>query len=166
MVSYEIAMGFALVGVLMAAGSLNLNDIVKAQSGSIFSWFVLPLFGLFLVYFISGVAEKPTVRHLMLRKGIRNRGGFPRRILRYGFRAVLLSRIRQYDFNFGFNLYAILRWLVITVSRFGFLNQYASVRRVFGNGLYWLILKAVFLFMFLLFRATFPQVIATTKSCV
>jgi NADH-quinone oxidoreductase subunit H len=56
-VSYEIAMGFALVGVLMAAGSLNLGSIVNAQSGGFFSWYWLPLLPLFVVYFISGVAE-------------------------------------------------------------------------------------------------------------
>ena len=56
-VAYEIAMGFALVGVLMAAGSLNLREIVLAQSGGIHQWFFLPLFPLFLVYLISGVAE-------------------------------------------------------------------------------------------------------------
>ena len=58
-VSYEIAMGFALVGVLMAAGSLNLTDIVVAQSGDagFFEWFWLPLLPLFVVYFVSGVAE-------------------------------------------------------------------------------------------------------------
>jgi len=56
-VAYEIAMGFALVGVLMASGSLNLNDIVLRQEGSVFHWFLIPLFPLFLVYFISGVAE-------------------------------------------------------------------------------------------------------------
>ena len=58
-VSYEIAMGFALVGVLVAAGSLNLGDIVRAQQGDggLFSWFWLPLLPLFLIYFISGVAE-------------------------------------------------------------------------------------------------------------
>jgi NADH-quinone oxidoreductase subunit H len=58
-VSYEIAMGFALVGVLIAAGSLNLTDIVNAQAGDAgaFEWFWLPLLPLFVVYFISGVAE-------------------------------------------------------------------------------------------------------------
>ncbi|HSH29030.1 MAG TPA: complex I subunit 1 family protein, partial [Thiohalobacter sp.] len=56
-VAYEIAMGFSLVGVLMAGGSLNLNDIVLAQSGSLLHWFWLPLLPLFLIYFISGVAE-------------------------------------------------------------------------------------------------------------
>src|SRR5690606_9844654 len=58
-VSYEIAMGFALVGVLIAAGSLNLTDIVMAQSGNagLFEWFWLPLLPLFVVYWVSGVAE-------------------------------------------------------------------------------------------------------------
>ncbi len=57
MVSYEIAMGFALVGVLMAAGSLNLGAIVRAQQGAFASWNVWWLFPLFLVYLISGIAE-------------------------------------------------------------------------------------------------------------
>lgn len=56
-VSYEIAMGFALVGVLMVAGSLNLREIVLAQAGGFWQWYWLPLLPLFLVYFISGVAE-------------------------------------------------------------------------------------------------------------
>ena len=58
-VSYEIAMGFALVGVLIASGSLNLTQIVQAQAGDagVFEWFWLALLPLFLVYFISGVAE-------------------------------------------------------------------------------------------------------------
>ncbi len=58
-VSYEIAMGFALVGVLVASGSLNLEKIVLAQAGNagFFEWFWLPLLPLFVIYFISGVAE-------------------------------------------------------------------------------------------------------------
>src|ERR1044071_4395128 len=56
-VAYEIAMGFALVGVIMAAGSLNLGDIVEGQRGGWFTWNWSWLFPLFLVYFISGVAE-------------------------------------------------------------------------------------------------------------
>jgi NADH-quinone oxidoreductase subunit H len=58
-VSYEIAMGFAMVGVLIAAGSLNLTDIVMAQAGNAgpFEWFWFPLLPLFVVYFLSGVAE-------------------------------------------------------------------------------------------------------------
>ena len=55
-VAYEISMGFALVGVLMLGGSLNLGDIVQAQA-ELPHWFWLPLFPLFIVYLISGVAE-------------------------------------------------------------------------------------------------------------
>ncbi len=56
-VAYEIAMGFALVGVLMVAGSLNLREIVLHQSGNLLHWYWLPLLPLMLVYFIAGVAE-------------------------------------------------------------------------------------------------------------
>ena len=56
-VAYEIAMGFALVGVLMAGGSLNLGEITRAQAGGFSNWFLIPLLPLFLVFFISGVAE-------------------------------------------------------------------------------------------------------------
>jgi len=58
-VSYEIAMGFSLVSVLILAGSLNLSDIVQAQAGSkgAFDWFWLPLLPMFIIYFVSGVAE-------------------------------------------------------------------------------------------------------------
>ena len=57
MVAYEIAMGFALVGVVMAAGSLNLGEIIEAQRGGHFSYFIWWLLPLFVVYFISGLAE-------------------------------------------------------------------------------------------------------------
>ena len=56
-IAYEIAMGFALVGVLMAAGSLNLQEIILSQRGGIFNWYWLPLFPLFIIYLIAGIAE-------------------------------------------------------------------------------------------------------------
>jgi NADH-quinone oxidoreductase subunit H len=58
-ISYEIAMGFALISVLILAGSLNLSDIVNAQVGrfGFLNWFALPLLPMFIVYFVSGVAE-------------------------------------------------------------------------------------------------------------
>jgi len=56
-ISYEIAMGFAILGVIVAAKSMNLTEIVLAQSGHLFHWFWLPLFPLLLVYWISAMAE-------------------------------------------------------------------------------------------------------------
>ena len=57
LVSYEIAMGFALVGVLLATGSMHLSTVVLKQSGGFWHWYWLPLFPLFVVYWISAVAE-------------------------------------------------------------------------------------------------------------
>ena len=56
-ISYEIAMGFALVTVLMIAGTMNLQGIVEAQQGGMLNWFLLPLLPMFVVYFLSGLAE-------------------------------------------------------------------------------------------------------------
>ncbi|MEQ9144651.1 MAG: NADH-quinone oxidoreductase subunit NuoH [Parvibaculaceae bacterium] len=59
MVSYEVSLGFVIVCVLMTAGSLNLSDIVRAQSGSagLFNWFWLIHFPAFVIFFISAIAE-------------------------------------------------------------------------------------------------------------
>ncbi len=57
MVSYEIALGFSLVGVLVLAGSLNLSAIVHAQAGGMADWYWLPLLPLFIIFIISGLAE-------------------------------------------------------------------------------------------------------------
>jgi NADH-quinone oxidoreductase subunit H len=57
MVSYEVSIGFVLITVLLCAGSLNLTAIVKAQSGGFWSWYWLPLFPMFVVFFISALAE-------------------------------------------------------------------------------------------------------------
>jgi NADH-quinone oxidoreductase subunit H len=59
MVSYEVSIGFVIITVLLCAGSLNLSDIVRAQQGSwgLFSWYWLPLLPMFVIFFISGLAE-------------------------------------------------------------------------------------------------------------
>lgn len=59
MVSYEVSIGFVIVTVLLCAGSLNLTDVVMAQKGSygLFNWYWLPLFPMFIVFFISALAE-------------------------------------------------------------------------------------------------------------
>jgi NADH-quinone oxidoreductase subunit H len=56
-ISYELAMSFTLVGVIMTSNSLNLGDIVNGQSGSLLTWYWVPLFPLAIIYYISGVAE-------------------------------------------------------------------------------------------------------------
>jgi len=56
-ISYEIAMGFSLIGVMMAAGSLNFQAIVTAQNGGFWHWYWLPLLPLFFTFWISGIAE-------------------------------------------------------------------------------------------------------------
>ena len=59
MVSYEVSIGFVIITVLLCAGSLNLSDIVRAQHGpyGLFSWYWLPLFPMFVIFFISALAE-------------------------------------------------------------------------------------------------------------
>ena len=59
MVSYEVSIGFVIITVLLCVGSLNLTDIVEAQRGKygLFSWFWLPLFPMFVIFFISALAE-------------------------------------------------------------------------------------------------------------
>ncbi len=57
MVSYEVSIGLVIVTVLLLAGSLNLSHIVEAQTGGITHWYIWPLFPMFIVFFISGLAE-------------------------------------------------------------------------------------------------------------
>ena len=154
-VAYEIAMGFALVGVLMAGGSLNLGDIVAAQAGtSVLSWFVWPLFPLFLVYFISGVAET-------------NRAPFD---VAEGESEIVAGFHVEYS-GITFGLYFLAEYanmILITVltSVFflgGWLSPFAGIPALAGSVLAepsvgWLALKmALFAFCFLWFRATFPR---------
>jgi len=57
MVSYEVSIGFVLITVLLCAGSLNLSTIVKMQDGGVWNWYFLPLFPMFIIFFISCLAE-------------------------------------------------------------------------------------------------------------
>ena len=157
-VSYEIAMGFALVGVLMAAGSLNLNDIVLAQSGSIFSWFVWPLFGLFLVYFISGVAETNRAPFDVAEGESEIVAGFH---VEYSGMAFALFFLAEYANMILISALTALMFLGGWLSPFqglDFLLALPVIGAFFGHGLHWFLLKtAVFLFLYLWFRATFPR---------
>ncbi len=154
MVAYEIPMGFALVGVLMAAGSLNLGDIVRAQQGGFGSWNWFWLFPLFVVYFISGLAET-------------NRAPFD---VAEGESEIVAGYHVEYSGATFAALFALPEYAnMILVSALcsvfffgGWLSPFQGYLPdesfVAQPGFYWLFLKTCFfLFVFLWVRATFPR---------
>jgi NADH-quinone oxidoreductase subunit H len=151
-VSYEIAMGFALVGVLIAAGSLNLTEIVNAQAGDqgIFDWFWLPLLPLFVIYFISGIAETNRAPFDVAEGESEIVAGFH---VEYGGAAFATFFLAEYA-----NMILIS---VLTALMFmgGWLSPFPASFGIVGEpGPWWLAIKVVFfMFCFLWFRATFPR---------
>jgi NADH-quinone oxidoreductase subunit H len=154
MVAYEIAMGFALVGVLMAAGSLNLGAIVEAQRGAVGAWNWSWLFPLFVVYFISGVAET-------------NRAPFD---VAEGESEIVAGFHVEYS-GIAFALFFLAEYanmiLISALTAVFFLGGWLSPFEgypVLGDtflgrpSFWWLFIKInLFLFLFLWFRATFPR---------
>jgi NADH-quinone oxidoreductase subunit H len=157
MVAYEIAMGFALVGVLMAGGSLKLGAIVEAQSGGIFNWFWLPLFPLFIVYFISGIAET-------------NRHPFD---LAEGEAEIVAGFHVEYS-GMGFAIFFLAEYinmaLISVLTSIMFLGGWESffyglsflkdtpLEFITEPSIFWLLLKTLFfLFIFVWLRASFPR---------
>ncbi len=148
-VAYEIAMGFALVGVLMAAGSLNLREIVVAQSGGIHEWFFLPLLPLFLVYLISGVAET-------------NRSPFD---VAEGESEIVAGFHVDYS-GMGFAVFFLAEYanmiLISALTVIMFLGGWHAPLEIapltWIPGIFWFFGKlAAVAFLFLWFRATFPR---------
>jgi NADH-quinone oxidoreductase subunit H len=153
-ISYEIAMGFALVGVLLAAGSMNLQDIVLHQSGGIWHWYWLPLLPLFVVYWISALAET-------------NRAPFD---VAEGESEIVAGFHVEYS-GMGFGLFFLAEYanmiLISTIASLIFLGGWLSPFEgvpglgpllAFVPGFVWLVLKiCFFLFMYLWIRATFPR---------
>jgi NADH-quinone oxidoreductase subunit H len=152
-VSYEIAMGFALVGVLLAGGSLNLVDIVQAQQGSLLHWFWLPLLPLFLVYFISGVAETNRAPFDVSEGESEIVAGFH---VEYSGMAFAVFFLAEYANMILIAALASLMFLGGWLSPFQgtwFESWFAWV-----PGIFWLFAKmALMLLLFLWFRATFPR---------
>jgi len=153
-VAYEIAMGFALVGVLMAGGSLNLGDIVRAQQGGLLEWNLLWLFPLFVVYFISGVAETNRAPFDVVEGESEIVAGFHVDYSGAGFATL-----------FALPEYANMI-LISTLTSVFFLGGWLSpFEGVLGEasllgapGFHWLAAKtAFFLFVYLWLRATFPR---------
>jgi NADH-quinone oxidoreductase subunit H len=162
-VAYEIAMGFALVGVLIAAGSLNFGEIVKAQAGGygVFNWFWLPLLPLFVIYFISGVAETNRAPFDVAEGESEIVAGFH---VEYSGMAFAVFFLAEYA-----NM-IIISALAAVMFLGGWLSPFQGVTSVLGMpidlesafawvpGIGWFLLKtAFFLFLYLWFRATFPR---------
>jgi NADH-quinone oxidoreductase subunit H len=152
-VSYEIAMGFALVGVLLAGGSLNLVEIVQAQQGSLLHWFWLPLLPLFLVYFISGVAETNRAPFDVSEGESEIVAGFH---VEYSGMAFAVFFLAEYANMILIAALASLMFLGGWLSPFEgtwFESWFAWI-----PGIFWLFAKmALMLLLFLWFRATFPR---------
>ncbi|MGB5472807.1 MAG: NADH-quinone oxidoreductase subunit NuoH [Gammaproteobacteria bacterium] len=159
-VSYEIAMGFALVGVLIAGGSLNLVEIVQAQQGSVLHWFWLPLLPLFLVYFISGVAETNRAPFDVSEGESEIVAGFH---VEYSGMAFAVFFLAEYANMILIAALASLMFLGGWLSPFeGVLpDRYLTTGitgLVLGSGAHWLFAKtSLMLLFFLWFRATFPR---------
>ncbi len=146
-VAYELAMGFALVGVLLAAHSMNLGQIVMGQASryGLLSWYFIPLFPLFLVYVISGVAET-------------NRAPFD---VAEGESEIVAGFHVEYS-GMTFALFFLAEYmnmiLIAALCSLMFLGGWLSPVPFLPDGFPWLLLKIGFvLFLFLWFRATFPR---------
>jgi NADH-quinone oxidoreductase subunit H len=153
-VAYEIAMGFALVGVLMAGGSLNLGAIVLAQEGSLLHWFWLPLLPLFFIYFISGVAETNRAPFDVAEGESEIVAGFH---VEYSGMAFAVFFLAEYA-----NM-VLIAGLATIFFVGGWLSPFQGLP-LFGDtflaapSFFWFALKlSFFLFCFLWFRATFPR---------
>ena len=145
-IAYEIAMGFALVGVLMAAGSLNLGEIVASQEGGVGSWFFIPLLPLFMVYFISGVAETNRAPFDVVEGESEIVAGFHVEYSGMTFAVFFLAE------------YANMILIAMLASLMFFGGWLSPVPDLAGDSIGWLFLKTgFFMFLFLWFRATFPR---------
>jgi NADH-quinone oxidoreductase subunit H len=153
-ISYEIPMGFALVGVLIAAGSMNLSDIVLAQRGGILCWFWLPLLPLCVVYWLSAVAETNRLPFDVAEGESEIVAGFH---VEYSGIAFSIFFLTEYA-----NM--VLVSALVTLLFFGgWLSPFQGIPLLeacflWVPGIVWLMLKvSFFLFSFLWFRATFPR---------
>ena len=154
MVAYEIAMGFALVGVLMATGSMNLGTIVRTQEGGLLSWNWFWLFPLLMVYFISGIAETNRAPFDVAEGESEIVAGFH---VEYSGIAFALFFLAEYA---NMILISTLTAVFFFGGWQGPLQGYPALGDTFLGqpSFLWLFLKVFCLvFLFLWFRATFPR---------
>ena len=148
-VAYEIAMGFALVGVLMVAGSLNIREIVLAQAGGLHQWYFIPLLPLFVVYLVSGVAETNRTPFDVAEGESEIVAGFHVEYAGMGFALFFLA---EYANMILISALAVLLFLG------GWHPPFAVAPFTWIPGIFWFFGKlAVIAFLFLWFRATFPR---------
>jgi len=144
-VAYEIAMGFALVGVLMIGGSMNLGSIVQAQAGGFHHWFFIPLLPLFVVYFIAGVAETNRLPFDVAEGESEIVAGFH---VEYSGIAFALFFLAEYA-----NMI-----LIAALAATFFLGGWQAPVPWLADGIHWFLLKTAIMSLFYLwFRATFPR---------
>jgi NADH-quinone oxidoreductase subunit H len=161
-VAYEIAMGFALVGVLMAAGSLNLGVIVEHQRGMVAAWNWFWLFPLFVVYFISGVAETNRAPFDVAEGESEIVAGFH---VEYSGMAFALFFLAEYANMILIAALTAIFFFGGWLSPFdGYIAAGSALRELpvlgllIGDGTHWLLVKMLFfLIVFLWLRATFPR---------
>jgi NADH-quinone oxidoreductase subunit H len=153
-VSYEIAMGFAMVGVLLAADSANLRDIVLKQSGGIWHWFCLPLLPLFVVYWIAAVAETNRAPFDMAEGESEIVAGFHVEYSGIMFGVFFLAE---------YAAMILLSTLAVLMFCGGWLSPFEGIP-ILGSwfekvpGVFWLLSKvSMFLFLYIWMRATFPR---------
>jgi NADH-quinone oxidoreductase subunit H len=153
-VSYEIAMGFALVGVLMSAKSLNLSDIVNAQAGGIVHWYWLPLLPLFIVHWISAVAETNRAPFDVAEGESEIVAGFH---VEYGGMAFAIFFLAEYANMILMAMIAALFYMGGWLSPFEGVPYLENIF-AYVPGIFWLLFKtSFFCFLYLWFRATFPR---------
>jgi NADH-quinone oxidoreductase subunit H len=154
MVAYELAMGFAIVGVLMAAGSLNLGEIVRSQQGGALAWHWFWLFPLFVVYFISGVAETNRAPFDVAEGESEIVAGF--HVEYSGAAFATLFALPEYANMILISALAAVMFLGGWLSPFeGYLPDAWFITQ---PSFFWLFLKiGGFIFIYLWIRATFPR---------
>ena len=154
-VAYEIAMGFALVVVLMAAGSLNLREIVLAQEGGWLDWFWLPLLPMFVVYVIAGIAETNRAPFDVAEGESEIVAGFH---VEYSGMSFSVFFMAEYANMVLISALAVIMFLGGWLSPFPGLQELAFVGWLFAPGVHWFVGKLVFfMFLYLWLRATFPR---------
>jgi len=162
-VSYEIAMGFALVGVLIAAGSLNLGEIVNSQKGDwgFVNWFMWPLLPLFVIYFISGVAETNRAPFDVAEGESEIVAGFHVDYSGMAFAVFFLAEYANMILISALTALMFMGGWLSPLTGFAFNESLTTIPYFgwfFNDGIHWFFSKmAIFMFLFLWFRATFPR---------